>query len=123
MGNDFTYNVVVVGGGLVDSFRHNGFTFDGGIRAFENSCIVFPMLKQLGIELNVVRNPVSIGLEDDIVRLIDRESLSDYREMLCRKFPKNIEDIGRITAEIKKVMGSADIENSWFEKICGSHML
>ncbi|HSN58192.1 MAG TPA: FAD-dependent oxidoreductase [Clostridiaceae bacterium] len=137
MGNDFTYDVVVVGGGiagltsaayasrsgcstllcekgenlggLVNSFRHNGFTFDGGIRAFENSGIVFPMLKQLGIELEVVRNPVSIGLEDDMVRLRDRESLSDYRELMCRKFPDNIEDIGRITAEIKKVMGYMDV--------------
>ena len=146
MGNDFTYDVVVVGGGiagltstayasrngcstllcekgaklggLVNSFRQNGFTFDGGIRAFENSGIVFPMLKQLGIELDVVRNPVSIGLEDDMVRLRDRESLSDYREMLCRKFPENIEDVGRITTEIKKVMGYMDvlygIDNSLF---------
>jgi phytoene dehydrogenase-like protein len=137
MGNNSAYDVVVVGGGiagltsaaytsrngcstllcekgekvggLVNSFRHNGFTFDGGIRAFENSGIVFPMLKQLGIELNVVRNPVSIGLEDDIVRLRDRESLNDYRELLCRKFPENIEYISRITAEIEKVMGYMDV--------------
>jgi phytoene dehydrogenase-like protein len=137
MGNDFTYDVVVVGGGiagltsaayasrsgcstllcekgekvggLVNSFRHNGFTFDGGIRAFENSGIVFPMLKQLGISLEVVRNPVSIGLEDETVRLRDRESLNDYRELLCHKFPENTEDIGRITAEVKKVMGYMDV--------------
>jgi len=31
-------------GGLVNSFDFKGFTFDGGIRAIENSGIVFPML-------------------------------------------------------------------------------
>ena len=36
-------------GGLVNSFEYKGFTFDGGIRAIENSGILSPMLKQLGI--------------------------------------------------------------------------
>jgi phytoene dehydrogenase-like protein len=45
-------------GGLVNSFTHQGFVFDGGIRAIENSGIVFPMLRQLGIDIPMARNGV-----------------------------------------------------------------
>ena len=45
-------------GGLVNSFEYKGFVFDGGIRGIENSGIVFPMLKQLGIEFDFLANPV-----------------------------------------------------------------
>ena len=45
-------------GGLVSSFQYNGFFFDTGIRAFENSGIIFPMLKQLGIQIEFIKNPV-----------------------------------------------------------------
>ena len=43
------YNVLVCEkeskvGGLVNSFDFKGYTFDGGIRAIENSGIVLPML-------------------------------------------------------------------------------
>jgi phytoene dehydrogenase-like protein len=38
-------------GGLVNSFERGGFVFDGGIRAIENSGIVHPMLRQLGIDV------------------------------------------------------------------------
>jgi hypothetical protein len=42
----------------------NGFSFDGGIRAIENSGIVTPMLRQLGLEIPFVKNGVSIGITD-----------------------------------------------------------
>jgi phytoene dehydrogenase-like protein len=96
-------------GGLVNSFSRGGFTFDGGIRAFENSGIVFPMLRELGIGMEVVRNPVSIGIGDRIIRLRGRESLRDYGEMLCGIFPENKKEIEAITGEIEKVMGYMDV--------------
>ncbi|SHJ10405.1 phytoene desaturase family protein [Parasporobacterium paucivorans] len=96
-------------GGLVASFSQEGFMFDGGIRAFENSGIVFPMLKQLGIGMEVVSNPVSIGIGDFMVRLKSRESLRDYRDMLCANFPGNIQEIDAIIREIKKIMKYMDV--------------
>ena len=44
-------------GGLVNSFEYKGFIFDGGIRAIENSGIVVPMLRQLGIEIDFLPSP------------------------------------------------------------------
>ena len=38
-------------GGLVNSFERDGFIYDGGIRAMENSGVLFPMLRSLGLEI------------------------------------------------------------------------
>jgi phytoene dehydrogenase-like protein len=96
-------------GGLVNSFDFNGFIFDGGIRAIENSGIVVPMLKQLGIDVEFVRNDVSIGIEDDIIKLSSRDSLLDYQDLLNRQFPNDQKDIQAIIDEVKRVMIFMDI--------------
>lgn len=96
-------------GGLVGSFNKNGFTFDSGIRAFENSGIVFPMLQQLGIEINFVGNSVSIGIEDEMITLRGKDSLAEYQEMLCKLFPENKTEIDAIIVEIKKVTSYMDV--------------
>jgi phytoene dehydrogenase-like protein len=96
-------------GGLVGSFVYNGFIFDSGIRAFENSGIIFPMLKQLKIDMEFVKNPVSIGIKNDIIRLESKESLYEYEKFLSSHFPDNKEDIKSIIQEIKLVMGYMDV--------------
>lgn len=96
-------------GGLVNSFEYKGFTFDGGIRAIENSGIVFPMLRQLGIELEFVKSPVSVGIGNRIIRLTSRESLKDYEELLAWAFPENKADVAGITKEVSRVMDLMDI--------------
>ena len=96
-------------GGLVNSFEYNGFIFDGGIRAFENSGIIFPMLRQLGIEIEWVKNPVSIGIGKDMIQLHSKDSLFHYQELLNKHFPSNREDIKDIIQEIKRVMEYMDV--------------
>lgn len=96
-------------GGLVGSFEQGGFTFDSGIRAFENSGIVFPMLKELGIDMEFASDPVSVGVEDKLVKLSSKNSLSDYMALLEGTFPENSYDIGLISGEIKKVIGYMDV--------------
>lgn len=96
-------------GGLLNSFKFKGFTFDGGIRAIENSGIVFPMLKQLGIDMEFVKNTVSIGIEDSTVKLVSKESLSDYAGLLIEMFPECRSDIEKIMSEISKVMKYMDV--------------
>ncbi len=96
-------------GGLVNTFEDHGFVFDGGIRAIENSGIVEPMLRQLGLEVPFVRSGVSIGIEDKTVDLRDKGSLGDYLRLLQDKFPDSGGDIGRFGAEIEKIMGYMDV--------------
>ena len=96
-------------GGLVSTFWHQGFAFDAGIRAFENSGILFPMLKSLGIQLDCTRNPVSISIADQWTRLRSRESLHDYSTMLTGFFPDHASDIARIADTIKQVIIYMDV--------------
>jgi phytoene dehydrogenase-like protein len=96
-------------GGLVNSFEREGFVFDGGIRAFENSGILVPMLRQLGIDLPMCKNPVTIGIGDDRIVLESRANLADYRMLLERNFPESKADIARIVASIEETMGYMDI--------------
>ena len=97
-------------GGLVNSFVYKGYVFDGGIRAIEDLGIVFPMLKQLGVYVEFIKNKVSIGAEKMMVDLARKASLYAYRGMLNMLFPENEEDIGSIIAEIEKIMGYMDIQ-------------
>lgn len=96
-------------GGLVNTFWYNGFAFDGGIRVFENSGILFPMLKSLDIDIDFHRSPVSIGIEDSWIKLSSRDSLEDYKDMLKSKFQDNAKDVDLIGLEIKKIMGYLDV--------------
>lgn len=97
-------------GGLVQTFQRNNVYFDTGLRSVENSGIVFPMLKQLGIEdVEFQKSVVSIGIEDQVIKVIDKSSIADYEDFLKSHFPDNTGDISAIIREIKKIMGYMDV--------------
>ncbi len=68
-------------GGLVNSFMRDGFHFDAGVRALEDAGIILPMLKDLGIQLEVVKSPVSLGIENEIIHIENLDSFNKYREL------------------------------------------
>ncbi len=96
-------------GGLVNSFSRDGFQFEAGIRALENAGIIFPMLKELGIQLEVVRSPVSVGVENEIVHIRDSSSLADYQNLLTKLYPESEAEIDQVIRVIRKVMKQMDV--------------
>jgi len=96
-------------GGLVNSFSRNGFRFEAGVRALLDAGIIFPMLKELDIELEVVKSPVSVGIEKDIIHIKDLSSLEDYKKLLITHFPDSEKDIGKLIGIIKKIMKHMDV--------------
>lgn len=96
-------------GGLVNSFSRDGFQFEAGVRALENAGIIFPMLKELSIELDFVKSHVSVGVEDDILNVENINSLNDYQDLLKRAYPESIEDIDRVLKIIRRVMKHMDV--------------
>ena len=96
-------------GGLVETFWRQGFAFDAGIRALENSGIVFPMLKDLGIDIDFAQDQVSIGIGDHSVKLASPDSLDSYIAMLAEIFPDNAADLTAIKAEIRQAMDYMDV--------------
>lgn len=96
-------------GGLVQTFSRNGVFFDTGLRSIEDSGILFPMLRQLGIRIDFVKTHVSIGIGDKILKLGDGDSISQYENFLKSHFADNQEDITKIIHEIKKIMNYMDV--------------
>lgn len=96
-------------GGLVNSFTLDGFRFEAGVRALLNAGIIFPMLKELGISLNFVKSPVSIGIEKEIMHVKDRSSLDDYRNLLAGIYPESEAEIDHMIRIIRKVMKDMDV--------------
>ena len=97
-------------GGLVNSFSRDGFTFDGGIRALDNAGVLFPMLNQLGIEIEFIKNQISIGIEDQVIRVESNESLAEYENLLHKLYPEAREEISAIMGDIKQIMRNMEIQ-------------
>ncbi len=96
-------------GGLVQSVNRDGFVFDMGLRAVESAGIVLPMLEELGLHLEYVRSPVSVGIEDRMIRVDSKASLADYRDLLVRTYPDRTADVDRIMALIERIMRDMDV--------------
>ncbi len=95
-------------GGLLNSFSREGFTFDTGARSIENAGVVKPLLKDLGIELELFDSPVTVGFESELLSFEEEEDLSEYISLLKRLFPDEEQHIQKISRKIKKVMRSMD---------------
>ena len=108
-------------GGLVNTFTRDGFHFDAGVRALEDAGIIFPMLKDLGIRLDVVKSKVSLGIENNILHIEDLNSLTEYRDLLKSTFPESEGEINEILRIIRKIMKHMDvlygIENPVFKDL------
>jgi len=97
-------------GGLVNTFVRDGFFFDGGIRAFENAGVLFPMLRQLGINIDLVPNRISLGIEDKIIFINSEESVEQYENLLKDLYPENLDEICQIFEQIRLMMRYIDIQ-------------
>ena len=96
-------------GGLIHSFVRDGFTWDAGIRALEDSGIILPMLESLGIPVEFVRSPVSLGIEDRVIPVESPRNLADYEALLDHFFPESSTDVARIIKVIKRVIKHMDV--------------
>lgn len=92
-------------GGLVGTFESNGFFFDSGPRAYVNSGIVKPILKDLGIQWEFLENKISVGVEDQVIRINSMLDLQEYKRLLEHLYPDNKEEISRVITIISQMSG------------------
>jgi phytoene dehydrogenase-like protein len=83
-------------GGLLNTFERDGFFFDGGIRATENS--------------GVVGNKISVGIEDRVIRINDEGAVLAYRELLNDLYPDSRLEISAIITQIEKIMAYMEVQ-------------
>jgi phytoene dehydrogenase-like protein len=92
-------------GGLISTFYREGFCFDSGPRAFINSGIVKPILKDLGIHWDFLENKISIGIEDQLFRVNSMDDLQNYKQVLIHLYPESEDDIGKIISSMYELSG------------------
>lgn len=97
-------------GGLVSTFERDGFFYDGGIRAMENSGVVFPMVRQLGLDIDFIKNHISIGIEDQVIRIESEGSVEEYQSLLVKLYPESRDEINEIIAQIQRIMHYMDVQ-------------
>lgn len=96
-------------GGLVSTFERDGFYFDTGPRAFVNSGMVKPILRDLGIEFEEKRNLISMAIEDQILKIESLQSINEYEEMLKKLYPESKDDIEKIIKVIHKLSKHTEV--------------
>ncbi len=96
-------------GGLLGAFTIDGHQVDQGARGIINSGIFVPMIKQLGLEIELMPNPIKIIIGDQAIDFKNESSIDDYRDLLKSLYPEHHSDIDQIIKEIKTVMGYMDV--------------
>ncbi|MEJ5257656.1 MAG: NAD(P)/FAD-dependent oxidoreductase [Fervidobacterium sp.] len=91
-------------GGLVNTFDYNGFRFEGGARALVNAGVITPMVEDLQLDVELLKNPVSVGVEDRIMTVNGEKSLLEYAELLKSKYPESQDDIQRLIETERKIL-------------------
>jgi phytoene dehydrogenase-like protein len=92
-------------GGLISTFDSSGFCFDSGPRAYINSGIVKPILKDLGIHWDFLENKISIGIEDQLFQVNSMDDLQTYKQVLIHLYPESEGDIGKIISIMEELSG------------------
>lgn len=90
-------------GGLVNTFEYDGFFFDSGPRAFVNSGMVQPILRDLGISWQFLENKISMGIEDQLYLVDSLNALEDYKRILVDLYPASREDIEEIISIVDQL--------------------
>lgn len=96
-------------GGLASSFNRDGYIFDSGIRAFENSGIILPMIDSLGLKIKFVKNYVSVGIDQRWETFKLKSDIEKYATMLKDIFSNQTAEIDAIIKEINTVMAQMDV--------------
>jgi len=96
-------------GGLLGAFVIDGHIVDQGARGIIDSGIFTPMIRQLGLDIELLPNPIRISVGKNSVDLKDKSSIDDYGTMLTQLYPANRQEIDRIIREIKRVAGYMNV--------------
>ena len=109
-------------GGLLHTFESDGFFFDSGPRAFVNSGIVQPILKDLGLAWDFFENKISIGIENHLFRVDSMDALMDYKRILIDLYPESRNDIEKIIPVMQKLSAYTEVLYDFDNPVFGDLM-
>ncbi len=91
-------------GGLMTTFEKNGFRFEAGARALVNAGLVKPLIKEFDLDVEMLPNPITLGIEDRLLRVEGEQSLTQYAELLKDLYPESKLEVDRIIQSIHDVI-------------------
>lgn len=96
-------------GGLLGAFNVSGHFLDKGARGIIDSGIISPMLRQLGLKVDFLENPIMMRLGEDSMVFESKKSLEDFMSMLKRLFPDETANLDLIFKDIQTIMTHMDV--------------
>ena len=91
-------------GGLMSTFERDGFRFEAGARALVNAGLVKPLIKEFALDIEILPNPITLGIEDRLLRIDGEESLTQYAEILKDLYPESKLEVDRIIHSIHDII-------------------
>ena len=91
-------------GGLMNTFKHDGFRFEGGARALVNAGLVKPLIKEFSMDIEMLPNPITLGIEDKILIIDGENSLFEYSDVLKDLYSDSKEDVDKIIYSINDII-------------------
>jgi len=92
-------------GGLFNSFWRDGYLFDGGIKAVENSAVIMPMLAQVGLmeKIKFQRNLIALIIHGHMQPINGFAAVEAYYQLLTELFPDEQTGLQRALKDTKIV--------------------
>lgn len=86
------------------SFERDGFHFEAGARALVNAGLVKPLINEFKLDMEILPNPITLGIEDRMLKIEGEKSLYLYDDMLKDLYPDSKVEINKIIQTIQKIM-------------------
>lgn len=91
-------------GGLMNSFSRDGFRFEAGARALVNAGLVKPLMKEFNLDVEMLPNPITLGIEDRLLLIDGEESLTRYADLLKELYPESKPEVDLIIQSINDII-------------------
>lgn len=91
-------------GGLMNTFKRDGYRFEAGARALVNAGLVKPLIKEFSLDVEMMPNPITIGIEDKLLRIEAEDSLVQYANILKELYPESELEVARIIQAIHSII-------------------
>ncbi len=91
-------------GGLMNSFERDGFRFESGARGLVNAGLVRPLIKEFDLDIEILPNPITLGIEDRLLKIDGEQSLYLYADVLKDLYPQSKDDVDAIIRAIHDIV-------------------
>jgi len=91
-------------GGLTSSFVRDGFRFEAGARALVNAGLVKPLIKEFDLDIEILPNPITLGVEGNLLKIEGEQSLQSYANVLKDLYPESKDEVDRIIQAIHEII-------------------